>query len=183
MATLVHRYIDLPVYDREAVVFTQKSQFWRAAQKMPYFLRRLDIHNGGKLNSLEDILRIADEGFEQVAQGCGAVVVRRSYGLYPKKDSAIPILDDLPPDHILVAEVESIKAPGGADQPLEPTDEQKSEIRQSGEGYIAQHRVGDVCWGDYLGWNGLSQFTNGYTPTHGEALHLHDIDPITYKIR
>ncbi|HUP26743.1 MAG TPA: hypothetical protein VM124_03820 [Candidatus Limnocylindrales bacterium] len=116
-ATQTSTRFELPVYEPETkVVYTKPGL--REAAKGPdeTMVRRVRLGTTLSDMSLKEMLEVADNGFTAVASKCGAQVVPHSWGLYRvgAEDNRYDELHDshplLPPDHILVAEVDVIRS-------------------------------------------------------------------------
>jgi hypothetical protein len=176
-ATLI-RYpgLDLPVHPPDAQVLYTKQDFIEAARgDAPSFLRRIHLYGWPRKDqALTEILKRADESFEEVAAGCGAVVVKHTWGLHrmPREWPGRTGGDWLPEGHILVAEVEVVQPINGSVVDSQPTRAQSSHITKS----FLNHQENSKAAGIPSLSDALPhQYAHGVSLEHG--LNLHFIDP------
>ncbi|HEX8227585.1 MAG TPA: hypothetical protein VF572_06995 [Candidatus Saccharimonadales bacterium] len=106
--------IDLPEFKDIDIAWHHGSVQKAASSGGKTFVRSIKLpYNFGK--TVNDTLEIADELFETVAAECGATVVTHTWGLYkvPRRlrETArftLSLSDELPRNHVLLAEVEAI---------------------------------------------------------------------------
>lgn len=143
-----------------------------------------------RITSLEEALRVANEGFNEVAAGCGAIVIKHTWGLYNftqdsgpddrgakilgRHQNYSPDRELIPKDHILVAEVEKIKPLEGENELTFPDEIQRRDISTSFIGYqTRRENLKKAHWIDCR----PEQFVNGKSYHTGPGLILGDIEP------
>jgi hypothetical protein len=132
-------------------------------------IRRLRLRTKeAEIDSLHDVLEIADSLFEEAASFAGATVVNHQWGLAPRPPGCFIHNDErrvLPKGYCLAAEIERL-----TDTYHPNNDQIKLLDRLEG----MQDRT-SVYWDDYHPF----QFTNGTGHAGPDTqLYLHDIEPI-----
>jgi hypothetical protein len=179
MAASLARYpgLDLPVYGREVPVIIHRGELIATTfGDADTFIRRIDLSPWpGKENSLRQILDYADESLLEIASNCGAVVVKHQWGLQELGHEVKTPDYRVPEGHRLVAEVEVVRHPLVKAAPLYPTREQEADIDNA----VRLHRESKMEKGEpYPNDITPDQFGRGASLTHGNRLHLLDLDLI-----
>lgn len=175
-ATQAPTRFELPMYGPETKVVSTKPGL-REAAKGPdeTIVRRVRLGTTLGGITLEETLKIADSGFAAVASKCGAQVVPHAWGLYRvgAQDNQYDELHDshplLPPDHILVAEVDVIRSL------TKVTDPQYLRVNQARRAY--EESAEGLVWKESQPY----QFGNGIIDCDNVTrLWLFDIEPILW---
>lgn len=177
MAHLVrNRGLDLPVYDRRTTVLSKKHEF-TASQFTPEstFVRTVRLQAYGCL-TLRQALDVADSAFMTFTELCDASVVPHSWGLYRfSKDNHRSEDPLLPGGHILVAEVDKVRAVQARhiDQTIAIANARTTYLKQQREG------TNPLTWYEHQPY----QFLNGVTDNDSHRrLYMVDIEPILERM-